>query len=122
MSSRAIPRNEWRTFFDVVSKALTGQRVEIEAASLELGDQIVAEWLPLLGITYEQNDDLLDVALGDMQLDHLIRQPKEISVQEGQSGVETLAIVTADGTRQVLRLKEPLMLPAGTREPTGARR
>ena len=76
MSSRSIPRNEWGTFFDVVSKGLTGKRVEVEAASLELGDQIVAEWLPLLGITYDAKDDLIDVALGqEMQLDHLIRQP-----------------------------------------------
>ena len=48
MASRTIPQAEWRTFFDGLADALVGKRVEVEAASLELGDQIVAEWLPLL--------------------------------------------------------------------------
>jgi hypothetical protein len=36
---------------------------EIEVASLDLGDQIQAEWLPLIGITYDPNDDVVEVAL-----------------------------------------------------------
>ena len=36
-----------------MSKALLGKWAEIEVASLDLEDQIVAEWVPLLGITYE---------------------------------------------------------------------
>jgi hypothetical protein len=35
---------------------------------LALGDQIAANWLPLLGITYEPKDDLLEIALEG--LDH----------------------------------------------------
>lgn len=66
----------WRAFFDGMSDLVLGKRVEIEAASLDLGDQIVAEWVPLLGITYNSHDDLLDVALGG--LNHLIRHPREI--------------------------------------------
>lgn len=63
MASRTIPQAEWRAFFDGLADALVGKRVEVEAASRELGDQIVAEWLPLLGVTYEAQDDLLDVAM-----------------------------------------------------------
>jgi hypothetical protein len=122
MPSRTIGRDQWRTFFDTFSDALTGKRVEIEAASLELGDQIVAEWMPLLGITYDTKDDLLDVSLGNMDLDHLIRHPRDIRIQEGSSGIETIAVVSEDGTKQILRLKDPLMLPAGGREPIGAKR
>jgi len=55
-----VPKAEWRAFFDRMSKALTGKRAEIEVASLDLGDQITAEWLPLIGITYDLHDDLLD--------------------------------------------------------------
>jgi Family of unknown function (DUF5335) len=38
-------------------------RAEIEVASLALGDQVEAEWLPLLGIAYDPKDDLVQVAL-----------------------------------------------------------
>jgi len=113
MASRTIPQEEWRAFFDGLAGALVGKRVEVEAASLELGDQIVAEWLPLLGVTYDAQDDLLDVAMSG--LNHLIRRPREIYVQEGPTGVETVAVVSADGVKQILHLKDPLMLPAAER-------
>jgi len=112
MASRTIARTEWRGFFDHLSDAVVGKRAEIEVASLDLGDQIVAEWMPLLGITYDARDDLLDVALSG--LNHLIRRPREIYVQEGPRGVETVAVLSEDGVKQVLRLKDPLMLPAAS--------
>jgi hypothetical protein len=104
-----VPRSEWRPFFDRMAKALLGKRAEIEVASLELGDQIVAEWLPMIGITYDSRDDLLDVALD--RTDHLIPHPTEIVVEEGETGLASVAVVNRDGTRQIIRLKDPLMLP-----------
>jgi Family of unknown function (DUF5335) len=107
-----VPQSEWRTFFDRMSKALLGKWAEIEVASLSLGDQIVAEWIPLVGITYDSRDDLLDVAFD--RSNHLIRHPKEISVEETAAGLTSVAVVDAEGTRQVVRLKEPVMLPSAT--------
>lgn len=113
MASRTIPQPEWRAFFDGMADVLVGKRAEVEAASLDLGDQIVAEWLPLLGVTYDAQDDLLDVAMSG--LNHLIRRPRDIYVQEGPKGVETVAVVSADGMKQILHLRDPLMLPAAER-------
>jgi hypothetical protein len=48
-------------------------------------------------------------------LNHLIRRPREIYVQEGPKGVETIAVVSADGVKRILHLKDPLMLPAAER-------
>ena len=107
-----VPQSEWRPFFDRLANALLGKRAEIEVASLDLGDQIVTEWIPMIGITYDSRDDLLDVALD--RTDHLIRHPREIVVEEGPEGVASVAVVDADGTRQVVRLKMPLMLPPAT--------
>ena len=96
-----VPQSEWRPFFDRLANALLGTRAEIEVASLDLGDQIVNEWIPIIGITYDRTD-------------HLIRHPREIVVEEGPEGVASVAVVDADGTRQVVRLKMPLMLPPAT--------
>ena|SRR6185295_20165453 len=93
-----------------MSKALRGKSAEIEVASLDLGDQIVAEWVPLIGITYDSKDDLLDVALD--RAGRMIRRPQEIEVQEGPGGLVRVAVVDAGGARHVVRLKDPLMLPA----------
>jgi hypothetical protein len=107
---REVPKEGWRAFFDLMSKALLGKRAEVEVASLDLGDQIVAEWVPLIGITYDSRDDLLDVALD--RAGRLIRRPQQIEVEEGPAGLASVAVVDADGVRHVVRLKDPVMLPA----------
>ena len=105
---RSVPRSDWRPFFDRMSKALRGQRAEIEVASPELGDQTIAEWVPMIGVTYDSQDDLLDVALD--RADHLIYHPTEIVVEEGTDGLRSIAVTAADGSRNIVRLKEPLYL------------
>ena len=109
MPNVTIQRDQWRTFFDGMSKALLGKWAEVEVASLDLGDQIVVNSIPLLGITYDSRDDLLDVALD--RLNHTIRHPREIVVDETATGVASVAVIDGDGVRQVIRLKEPLKLP-----------
>ena len=108
---RTVPRSEWRPFFDRMSKALLGKRAEVEVASTEMGDQTIAEWVPMIGVTYDAQDDLLDVAFD--RADHLIYHPKEIAVEETTDGLQSIAVTAADGTRNIVRLKEPLHLPAG---------
>ena len=108
---RNLPKTEWREFFDRMSKPLLGKWAEIEVAELDLGDQIVAEWVPLIGITYDSHDDLLDVALD--RANRLIRHPREIVVEEAETGLASVAVVDADGGRHIVRLKEPLDLPPG---------
>jgi len=93
-----------------MSKALTGKWAEIEVASLDLGDQITAEWIPMIGITYDSKDDLVDVALD--RYDHLIRHPKQVVVDEQGGALTSVAVIDADGARQIVRMKTPLMLPA----------
>jgi len=106
-----VPRAAWTTFFDGVSQTLLGARAEIEVASLDLGDQIAVEWIPMLGITYESRDDLIDVALGGWN--HLMRQPREVVVEQLPAGLTSIAIVDANGARQIVKLKAPVMLPPG---------
>lgn len=115
-----VPRSEWKTFFDHFADALLGKWVEIEVASLDLGDQIIAERIPLFGITYDTRNDLLDVGLDRMN--HLIRHPREILVEQGQAGLTSVAVIDGDGARQVIRLKEPLMLTGATAHAGDARR
>ena len=73
MTTRKLDKKQWHSFFDRVSTTLEGKEAEIEIASLRLGDQVEAEWLPLLGIAYDPNDDIVEVALEG--LDHLIPKP-----------------------------------------------
>jgi len=109
MTTRRLERQEWRPFLDVVSKLLEAKEAEIEVASLKLGDQIEAEWLPLIGITYDPNDDIVEVALEGV--DHMIPKPREIYLENGGGGVTSIEIVDADGVKQIVRLRDELLLP-----------
>lgn len=110
MTIRKLEKSKWRAFFDGISKLLEGKRAEIEVASLALGDQIEAEWLPLLGLTYDPKDDLFEVALDGV--DHLILKPREIHLDDDVGGLMSIEIVDADGAKQIIKLRDPLMLPA----------
>ena len=110
MTTRKLEKKQWRSFFDRVSTTLEGKEAEIEIASLRLGDQVQAEWLPLLGIAYDPHDDIVEVALEG--LDHLIHKPRAISVEGGPEGITALEIVGADDVCQIVKLRDPVMLPA----------
>src|SRR5687767_14947772 len=109
-NTRELPRHEWRQFFDLMSRALLGKRAQVEVDALDLGAQFVAEWIPMLGITYDDQDDLLDVALD--QIDHLIRNPRQIVVEKGPVGIASVSVIDGKGTLQIVRLKAPLALPS----------
>ena len=106
-----IDRSQWAPFLDAVTTSLIGKQAEIEVVSLRLGDQIEAEWAPLIGITYDRKNDLIEIALED--LDHLIRSPRELFIDYAVGDVVTaIEIVDADGNRQIVKFKDPLALPA----------
>jgi hypothetical protein len=110
MTIRKLEKSEWRPFFDGTSKLLEGKRAEIEVASLALGDQIEAEWLPLLGLAYDPKGDLFEVTLGGV--DHMIPQPREIYIDDDVDGLMSIEVVGADASKQIIKLRDPLMLPA----------
>jgi hypothetical protein len=109
-----IEKSKWQAFFDRLSRGLVGMRAEIEVASLALGDQIEAEWLPLLGITYDSKNDLLEIALEG--LDHLIKHPKEVWADAGIGALLNFEVIDGEGVSQIIQLREPLMLPAPGQE------
>jgi len=109
MDARKLERAEWQTFFDLLSKGLVGKRAEIEVASLALGAQVEAQWLPLLGIVYDPKDDLVEIALDG--LDHLIHKPRELYLAVDDGALASLQVVDDDGTRETVRWRDPLMLP-----------
>ena len=108
--AKKLEKSVWRPYFEAVSKVLTGKRAEVEVAALQLGHQIQAEWMPLVGIIYDPKNDLIEVALEGV--DHLINKPREVWVEAEGVDLSSIEIVDGEGARQIILLKEPLMLPA----------
>jgi hypothetical protein len=111
MPMRELPRGEWRGYCDRLSKEVAGMRAELDVVSLDLGDRVEVRWVPLLGLVYDGRADTLEIALDGV--DHSIREPREIHVEETERGLVGLEIVTANAAVETLRFREPLPLRAG---------
>lgn len=114
MATVKLDKAAWQRTFDQMSKSeLVGKQVEIEVTGLNIGDQIEQEWIQLLGITYDPKSDLIEILVEG--LDHLIRKPREVWVDHGPAGLVSMEVIDADDVRQIIRLRDPLMLSfAGT--------
>ncbi len=110
MATVKLDKAAWQKAFDQMSKSeLVGKQVEIEVTGLDIGDQIEQEWIQLLGITYDPKSDVIEILVEG--LDHLIPKPREIWVEHGAAGLASMEVVGADDVCQIIRLREPLMLP-----------
>ncbi|MGE5491545.1 MAG: DUF5335 family protein [Actinomycetota bacterium] len=110
MSIVKLEKTAWHAFFDAASKALIGKRAEVEVDALSFGSQIEAEWLPLLGITYDAKDELIEIVIDG--LDHLAYKAREIHIDQTAVGLSSLEIVDADDVKIIIKLRDPLMLRA----------
>lgn len=110
MAYHRIDPSDWPAFFDTFARALVGKRATIKVAALDLGDQIVAERLPLLGITYDRKSDVVMIALEGV--DHMIRAPREMHAECGAGVLIALEIIDAEERHQIVKLADPVALPA----------
>jgi hypothetical protein len=109
MALSKLEKPKWHAYFDNMSKVLEGKRVEIEVDALSIGSQIEAEWLPLLGITYDPKDDVVQVALEG--LDHMIHKPRDVFVDQTAVDLSSVEVIDNDDFRHIIKLRDPLMLP-----------
>ncbi len=110
MSITRIEKSSWRPYFDNMSRILDGKSAEIEVDALALGSQIEAQWLPLLGITYDPRSDVVDILLEG--LDHRIFHPKELFVDQTAVELSSLELIDNEDQRHIVKLRDPLMLPS----------
>ena len=111
MSTRQIEKENLKAYLDHFSMIMPAELVEIEVASLNIGDQIEAEWVPMSGISYDPKDDVVVVELDNGNVMHNIRQPVEFWLDEDDSGVRSFEVKCAEGHLHIIRLKEPKKLP-----------
>jgi len=114
MGMRRLLRSEWQGFCDGLSRRLRDENAELEVVSLPLGDHVEAKWLPLIGVAYDPRADVLEIAL--QNVDHMIERPRDVTVEETPRGVVAIEITTADERHEILKLRRPLTLAAGTPE------
>ena len=106
--SHKLSRIQLSELFERVSKQLQGQPIEVQVASLKLGERVQANWLPLLGLSYDVQDDSIEIVLRG--LDVTVPKPREIHFESAGGQWSALDIVDAEGVQHAVEFKEPLFL------------
>lgn len=112
MSTKEIRPSEWGSFFDSYTREHTGWIVKFEILNEEIGNQVVAENLPLSGINadVEDGNNKINVMVGDKPAGHVSHSITNLSksiLVSTVSGKETLEFETNDGTKTILSLSKP---------------
>ncbi|MCD6026608.1 MAG: hypothetical protein K0R08_1127 [Solimicrobium sp.] len=111
MPTREIKQEEWHSFFDSISKKgnLEKKRAKIEVISLNIGDQLAAESLPIFGIVYEPKSDTIEIGLEG--LTHMIHHPKKVYIEEDALELCSVNISDENDIQHIIRLHDPMTLP-----------
>ncbi|RYZ57023.1 MAG: hypothetical protein EOP07_11040 [Proteobacteria bacterium] len=103
MTTKSIAKDDWKHYLDDYSKSLQSTLVELDVESLELGDQIEADWVHLKGISYDPKDDMLYIFTEALR--HFIAKPRNIWVVEGSEGPSAIQIEDGEGTKHIVNLR-----------------
>jgi len=113
MKTREIPRGEWTTFCDKLSRKQEGWEVTLEVFGPDIGDQIEERHLFFAGVTAEVADkagkgDTIEIMMGGKpsgHVTHTITEPILVELQQTDLGLDSaLQIKCADGTTSLLHL------------------
>lgn len=107
-STREIPREQWREYFDDFSRDLHDRLATVEVAGQEIGAQVEAARPLLTGITYDNHDDIVVIGLDaqggtEEDLEHIVYNPQKIYVAEAD-GETVFDIEDAGQVKTLVRL------------------
>jgi hypothetical protein len=110
MGCRNLEKENWRRFFDLISRTIQGQFVELEIAGPDFGDQVETDWALVEGLSYDEKSDILSILTSDV--DHTISSPLEIVVMESGALLKMIGIKDEARHVQVVKFRAPLLLEA----------
>lgn len=107
-STKQLSRAEWKDYFDTFTRTYLKDdqpgTATVEVMSPTLGDQFEVSSVRLLGLDYDPKEETFEVLLENV--DHLVFEPTEIWVLEGEPGfVSTIEVIQSDGTQQIIYVR-----------------
>ena len=113
-----IAAADWHDFLELLTKEHAGEGATIEVVSLDFGDQLEAEKIPLAYVEYDRKDDVVIVGLGGLDsrfpvvLRHFIEHPRRILVTSSvPNAILALDVEAADSSKTIVTLHRPPALP-----------
>ena len=116
--TQEIPRDNWMSYFNDISKLYHGWGVDVEVLGRDYGDQPEVKGLPLQGLSYEpagsEANDIL-VEAGDLPMGyivHHVNNPRIVRAAPTIPGIETdIEIESEEGYTTLVHVRERPELP-----------
>lgn len=108
--NKQINRADWLAFADQFSQDNEGRPVSIEVVSQALGEERLAENIPLMALDFDPENQgaiLITVNRDDEIFTHTIAAPKAIWLERTEDGwALALEVVAGDDSRTILRFED----------------
>jgi hypothetical protein len=103
-----VPRERLAEYFAAFTKRFllddSPEAVDVEVMEPDLGDQIAAQGVRLLGITYDTRSNALELALDPG--DHRLYDPQDVwTIEEPDGFLSAIEVVRRDGNREVITVR-----------------
>ncbi len=114
--TQEIPKQEWKKFFDDLSKRRFEWQTKVEIINESIGDQILDKGLSLNGITVEEKGGRCSVEIivghdSDHHQTHTVVNPTKICyLGEDSSPSGVVELEEADGTKTLVYIIQPMPL------------
>ncbi len=110
--TREIPREVWSDYLTLLASITRSQSVRIEAGSTDIGEQTLADRLPLLDISFAEKGSgqgSIEVTVGrpGEEITHRILHPDRIYADESENGELECLDIEDEGRTKTLIFFEP---------------
>lgn len=110
MTTLQIPRDDWQTAFDRISRLHVGEPIRVEVLRPDFGAQVQVAGLPFDGISADLDDGCaITIAAGsslDDHIAHLVADPVQVHVLRSPTDDdEVIEIRAGDGSTTLLHFE-----------------
>lgn len=104
MALQEIPRDQWKSYFEALSREHESDQVSVERRGDAIPQQDAITQMTLIGISYEDKGSgagRIDIMVGndtDTNTSHTVSVPASVKIENGLNGdIDTLMIDGGDG-------------------------
>lgn len=126
--TRELPKQEWKEYFEEMSREMLGWLTKVEVFEDEIGAQILSEGLPLKGVMFEKKtngESEIELMLGENfaganHQTHTIFNPtKAAFLENDKTGGGMLEIEDANGAKTLVEMTQPISIEITYMEEAG---
>lgn len=118
--TKEIPKQDWKRFFDDISRKRLDGQTRVEVLKDDIGAQILSDGLPLIGLMFEEKtngegQNAIEIMLGEesrAHQTHTIFNPQKVFFESGEEDKNaTIEIEDESGAKTIVYFGQQISVP-----------